>query len=116
MGSIKYRRPQDRIVLGNIRQTFHDIVEELDPLIASSARGQRLKSAIIEELIDLASNGKPHEIRGDQALVVARQVNSAGARVSGRLLCLRNACSIRARSNVAVVVWKSSRLSSLART
>ena len=61
MGSIKYRRPQDHIVLGHIRETFRDILEELGPAVASSARGQRLKAAIIEELIDLASDGKPQD-------------------------------------------------------
>ena len=61
MGSIKYRKPQDRVVLGNIRQTFQDLLKELDPAVASSDRGQRLKAAIIEELIDLASDGKPQD-------------------------------------------------------
>ena len=61
MGSIKYRKPRDRIVLGNIRETFHEIMEGLDPQVASSVRGQRLKGAIIEELIDLASDGTPRD-------------------------------------------------------
>jgi hypothetical protein len=32
---------------------------ELDPLGASTVRGQRLQAAIIEEPIDLASDGTP---------------------------------------------------------
>jgi hypothetical protein len=61
MGSIKYRKPRDRVVLANIRETFHDIMGELDPLGTSTLRAQRLQGAIIEELIDLASDGTPQD-------------------------------------------------------
>ena len=61
MGSVKYRKPQDRIVLGCIRKTFHDLMEELEGSEALSIGDQKLRIAIIEELIDLASDGTPQE-------------------------------------------------------
>ena len=61
MGSIKYRKPQDRIVLGNIRETFHEIMEELGGRDAFGISEQRLRTAVIKELIDLATNNAPRQ-------------------------------------------------------
>jgi hypothetical protein len=59
MGSIKYRKPRDRFVLGSIRETFHDIIKEIDGSDEFNISDQKLRIAIIEELIDLASDDTP---------------------------------------------------------
>ena len=68
MGSFRHPKVYDRATIESIRETFHDIMEELDEQLAVSVGEQRLKATVIERLLDLATDGTPQDEWKSQVL------------------------------------------------
>ena len=61
MGSFKHPKVYDRMSIESIREIYYDILEELDGRVVFSVSEQRLKAAIIERLLDCATDGTPRD-------------------------------------------------------
>jgi hypothetical protein len=61
MGSFRHPKLYDQVTLQSVRDTFYDILEEMDEQVSTPVNPHRLKADIVQRLLDLASNGTPQE-------------------------------------------------------
>lgn len=61
MGSFRHPKVFDPTTLESIRDTFHDIVRELEEqeVLLVGGSDQRLKATIVEQLLELVTDGTP---------------------------------------------------------
>jgi hypothetical protein len=61
MGSFRHPRVYDRKTVESVRDTFHEIMDELNEhyLLRADESEQRVKAALIERLLALANDGTP---------------------------------------------------------
>ena len=62
MASFRHPKPFDPVTILSIRETFHDILEELDEqAVVLSVSEKRLKADIIEQLLYLSTHHTPQD-------------------------------------------------------
>jgi hypothetical protein len=61
MGSFNHPKVYDRSTIENVRSAFHEIMDDLNEhyLLRDYDSEQRMKAALIERLLALATNGTP---------------------------------------------------------
>ena len=61
MGSFQHPTIYDPRTMQSIRDTFYDVLEEMDDLVALGVNPQRLKADVVERLMALATDGTPQD-------------------------------------------------------
>ena len=61
MGSFRHPKVYDKETMQSLRETFHDILEEMDDQVSLGVNPHRLKADIVMRLLDLATDGTPQD-------------------------------------------------------